>query len=221
MTHPRARRPSPARNEKDAINRQALIDAAASLVGEVGYEKASVALITARAGLAHGSFYRHFESRQALFDILLPTLGGRLIEALRTQVAGAGSAYDVEERGFRGLFDFIDRNPGFYRILNEAEIAAPMAFQRHLDALVDHYVHSLERSRERGDLGGYEPRELEVIAYILMAARYYLYLRFGRGEAGPGAIPDWVVGTYLKFVRHGLNAPEGPPVRAPEVPGSV
>ena len=40
------------------------------IVGELGYAGASVALITARADVAQGTFYNYFESRQDLLDQL-------------------------------------------------------------------------------------------------------------------------------------------------------
>jgi AcrR family transcriptional regulator len=186
-------------------NRRALIKAATDIVGERGYEETSVARITERAGLAHGTFYRYFKSRQDLFDQLLPDVGNDLIDFLKARVSGARSLMNVEERGLRGFFDFLLENPGFYRLLNEAEVAAPSAFEHHISNLSAHYVAALNRSQVRGELSGYESRELEVLAFVLMAARFYLYLRFAKTATGPQPIPDWVVETYMKFIAHGLQ----------------
>jgi AcrR family transcriptional regulator len=190
-------------------NRVALLRAAAEIVGERGYEETSIARITERAGLAHGTFYRYFGSRQELFDQLLPSLGEELIRDLRGRVSGARDLLDLEERGFRGFFGFLTRHPGFYRLLNEAEVAAPAAFRHHIDNLAGHYVSALERSRARGELPGFEARELEVLAFVLMAARFYIHLRFSEGD---GRIPEWVVGAYMKFARFGFG---GVPQQAP------
>lgn len=200
---PKPRKPT--RSEKTEANRQALLKAAAELVGEVGYEATSIARITERAGLAHGTFYRHFESRQAMFDTLLPGMGEDLLVELRERVHGASDILEVEEKGFRGFFEFVERNPGFYRILNEAEIAAPKAFDYHIKNLARHYVGALKRSHKNQQMPGYDERELEAIAYILMAARFYIYLRFAKSESGVRKIPDWVVRAYMKFVAGGLG----------------
>jgi AcrR family transcriptional regulator len=204
----RQRREKKPRTERVRENRRALIRAAAESVGERGYEATSISRITERAGLAHGTFYRYFESRQDLFDQLLPEVGDELIDFLKGRVSGAGNLMEVEERGLRGFFDFLMENPGFYRLLNEAEIAAPAAFEHHIDNLASRYVSSLERSRARGELAAYEPRELEVLAFVLMAARFYIYLRFAKTPAGPQPIPDWVVTTCMKFIAHGLQGPK-------------
>lgn len=204
-----AKKPKPTRAEKLAAHQQALLKAAAEIVGERGYQDASVASISERAGMAYGTFYRYFESRQDLFDQLLPTIGGALVEELGERVSGARTLLELEEKGFRGFFDFIARNPGFYRILNEAEVAAPAAFQQHIDGLADHYIEALDRSRRNGELRGFDKRELEVLAFILMAARFYIYLRFAKTADGARAVPAWVIKTYMKFIAHGLTGDPG------------
>jgi AcrR family transcriptional regulator len=194
------------RAEKVASNRQALLRAASEIVGERGYLEASVARITERAGLAHGTFYKHFESRQAMFEELLPSMGKELLEDVRELVRGSKNILEVEEKGFRGFFEYVVKHPGFYRVLNEAEVVAPAAFDQHITNLARHYTQALKRSRIRGEIKGYDERELEVIAFVLMAARFYIYLRFSKANNEARRIPDWVVTAYMKFVSHGLKA---------------
>ena len=188
----------PTRAEKAQATRRALIEAAAHVVGEHGYAEASIARITQRANVALGTFYNYFETRQALFDILLPELGQDLIEFVGTRVAGSGTTLEMEERGFRAFFEYLAENPGFYRILNEAETMAPAAHRQHFEELTRRYVAALRRGLARGELGPFEESELETVVYLLMAARSYLTLRFGLDR---GKLPDRVVGTYMKFVR--------------------
>jgi hypothetical protein len=107
-----------------------------------------------------------------LFDQLLPDIGNELIDFLKNRASGASNLMDVEERGLRGFFDFLLANPGFYRLLNEAEVAAPSDVRAHISNLGAHYVGAPERSRARGELSGLERRELEVPAFVLMAARF-------------------------------------------------
>ncbi len=210
------------RSERSAENRLALLHAAAEVVGEYGYREASVARITQRAGLAQGTFYLYFASRQELFDQLLPNFGDEMLDYLAARAQGAQDVLAVEESGFRAFFEFIDRHPGFFRVLNEAETAAPLAFRAHFDKLAARYVGSLQRSAARGELPDFEPRELEVLAYMLMAARGYLYLRYG-DAAGGGArrVPEWVIAAAMKFVRGGLlQGRAAIPGAAPAAPDS-
>jgi AcrR family transcriptional regulator len=193
------------RAEKAIENRNALLRAAAKVVGEVGYQDASIARITQEAGLAHGTFYLYFDSRQHLLDAVLPFVGEELSLFIRQRASGAKNALDLEERSFRAAFEYLARNPGFYRTLNEAEFSAPVGFKKHFDKTADRYVASLKRSKERGELENYTVEELEVVAYMLMAMRFYLYLRFVKGDGdNSGRLPEWVIKTYMKFLRAGL-----------------
>src|SRR5271155_4036073 len=63
------------RAEKSQLIRNKLFDSAAKVVGKHGYSDAMVSLITSEAHVAQGTFYNYFESRQHLFDQLLPSLG--------------------------------------------------------------------------------------------------------------------------------------------------
>lgn len=54
------------RTAQSAATRKAIMDAAAQLVREVGFEKMSVRELCARAGVTTGAFYHHFPSKEAL-----------------------------------------------------------------------------------------------------------------------------------------------------------
>lgn len=191
------------RVEKAVATRRAIIEAAADVVGEFGYTDASIARITSRAGIALGTFYNYFETRQALFDILLPELGQDLITFVGQRVQGSRDTIEMEERGFRAFFEYLSKNPSFYRILNEAETLAPNAHRTHFEALSSRYVAALRRGQLRGEMVQYEESELETIVYLLMAARSYLTLRFGLKQ---GQLPESVVKTYMKFVKGALGS---------------
>jgi TetR/AcrR family transcriptional repressor of nem operon len=54
--------------EQVAENRQRILDAAARLFRERGFESVTVAEVMSAAGLTHGGFYGHFDSKEALID---------------------------------------------------------------------------------------------------------------------------------------------------------
>lgn len=193
------------REERAAGARQAIFEAAAKVVGRHGYGDASINRITEAAGIAQGTFYLYFESRQALFDELLPHVGQDMLHFIRGRVTGSKDVYDMEERGFRAFFEFLKDNPGFFRILNEAEIASPVAYGKHFRLLTQHYVDSLRRAVKSGEIRRFDEDELETVAYMFMAARSYLYLRYVKGKARVRALPEGVIQTYMKVVRHGLK----------------
>lgn len=201
----KAARPRRATRQERAENlRQKILAAAAKVVGEYGYADASIGRITEEADIAQGTFYLYFESRQAIFDVLLPHVGADMLVFIGDKVRGAENFLDVEERGFRAFFEYLRLNPGFFRVLNEAEVAAPTAHATHMKLVADRYVRSLKRSMENGEIKNFEERELETLAYIFEAARSYLYLCHVKGR-GLKKLPEWVVQAYMKLVRSGLN----------------
>lgn len=197
------------RAERTEDTRRALLKAAAEVVGRYGYAGASISRITARAKVAQGTFYNYFSSRQDLFDQLLPHVGRNLLDHVKAELAGCTTEPEREERRLRAYFSFLYQNPEFYRILNEAEIFAPDAHRAHFELVAGGYIRDLQRDRERGDLPGFDAHEIEVLAFILMAARSYLSLRYAEAGRSREPVPEWVIQTYLKFVRHGLFSMSG------------
>ena len=201
-------RPKLRRAEKSQENRKAIIRAAAEVIGLYGYEGASIGRITEKAGLAQGTFYLYFESRQALFDILLPELSLQATHFISEKVHGSRDFFDLEERGFRAFLDWVAHNPSLFRVLNEAEVAAPKAFEKHFHYLVKTYSAALERARSQKQIRGFSKKEIKAIVYMLMGARNYVYLGFAKDQVNGGHAPDWVVRTYMKFVRAALTQPD-------------
>jgi AcrR family transcriptional regulator len=203
---PSAARRRLSRAERAVEAREQLFAAAAQVVGLHGYTDASIARITEAAGMAQGTFYLHFQSRQDLFDQLLPHVGASMLDYIRTRIHGVADVFEMEERGLRAFFDFLGENPGFFRILNEAEVASPTAHRKHFELLTRHYVDSLQRAIEAGEITRYGKEELETLAYIFMAARSYLYLRYVKDQGTPRMLPETVIETYMKLLRGGLRS---------------
>jgi AcrR family transcriptional regulator len=213
-----ARPQGKSRVERSEQIREALLQAAADVVGEKGYAHASITLITQKAGVGQGTFYNYFESRQAILDEIMPAVGRNMMAHIRKEVlAGKGHGFaELEEKAFRGFFSFLEIAPHFFRVLHEADQFAPAGYKQHIDNVFKQYMQFLQRSHDNGESPAYEPRELEVVALILMAARDYLAIHYVYGEGGRKELPEWVTQAYMKFVRYGL---EGiPPDKATALP---
>ena len=192
------------RADRAIETRRKLIDAAAEGVGAGGNANASGAKITARAKIAQGTFYNYFASQQDLFDHLLPELGTELLGFIRTRIAEEERGFAREEIGFRAFFDFLAERPEFYRILNEAETFAPKAYHDHMQNMAEGYMRALSRSHAKGELPGFERRELEVIIYTMLAARNYLSYRYLFRDGRSRRLPAWVDRAYMKLMTGGM-----------------
>lgn len=202
---PGRRPPSPRQAAKNAETRRRIVEAAGIVVGRHGYAGASIARITAEAGVAHGAFYLHFANQQALFDVLLPELGGAMLDSLTSAIRDSRSLEDIERRGLQANFAYLAAHPEIYRVMNEAELYAPTAFQQHLKEIQTRYVRSLRRSRDHGDLHGFADAELETVAALLTGARSYLLMMFCRDGNAIRPLEPEKLQTYLDVFLGGLR----------------
>jgi AcrR family transcriptional regulator len=205
----RKRPPSPRQIAKNSETRRRLIEAAGLVVGKYGYAGASIARITAKAGVAHGTFYLHFANQQALFDVLLPELGRSMLDAISAAVRDSSSLEELERRGLTANIDYLVRNPALYRVMNEAALYAPKAYRQHVNQVRDRYFRSLQRSRDRGDLKNFSDGELETIVALLTGARTHLLLQFAETRKGLRKLDPERIETYLEVFLNGLRARYG------------
>jgi len=75
--------------------RDALLNAAGNLFAETGYEGTTIETIAQKAGMAKGSFYLHFESKEEIFRALIEDTSERIIERVG---AVDGSNKPVEDK---------------------------------------------------------------------------------------------------------------------------
>ena len=61
---------------KSDTKRQTILDAAKAVFEEMGYERASMAEVAARAGSSKATLYNYFESKEALFFALIEYTAG-------------------------------------------------------------------------------------------------------------------------------------------------
>ncbi len=191
-----AKRKKLTREQKMRQTYEALMASAAEVVGERGYAATSIAKVTETAGVSQGTFYNYFDDRQTLFDKLLPYVGDKMLNEISVEVARDLRGLDREVQRFRAYCHFLGRNPGFYRILYEAEIFAPRAHADHMALTSQGLRSSLARSIEAGDMRYVEAEELDAIVFALLGARAYIAMNYGKGTEIPGSAID----GYAKLV---------------------
>ena len=198
----RGRAPVP---KKASDTRTLLLQAAARLVHDHGYQATTIARITQAANVAVGTFYGHFRSRQRLLDEILAHVRTEMLDYVREVTRGSNSFLELEQRGFIGFFDYLAKNPWYIRIETEAALWAPESYVRHFTDLTARYVAAMRRSKMQGQLRAYEDHELPMLAFISMAARHYLSTRYVLSSTGSGRLPAPISRVYLDLIRYGLQ----------------
>ncbi len=163
--------PKLTRSQRSELTRNQLIASAAHIVGEFGYEGASIARICMYAGIAQGTFYNYFEARQDIFELLPIYYGEIMLAYLREHM-------DPELRGLDrevarpGLFiDFFLEHSVSERLISEAPIMAAEGYRRFYRIVRDGYRRALERDLASGAMRQREEGELLVLIDMLIAIR--------------------------------------------------
>ncbi|NCP17732.1 MAG: TetR/AcrR family transcriptional regulator [Erythrobacter sp.] len=168
--------PAPPATERGRRTRRKLLDAATAEFGERGFHEASIASITQRAGVALGSFYTYFGSKEAIFRDLVRDLsdGVRFAAAQRLAERDLG-ALDTERAALSAFLEFAREHKEIYRIIDEAEFVDPQSYR-------DHYEKTAERilGRLRIGAGAGELRDdlEEAHAWAIMGMNVFLGLRY-------------------------------------------
>jgi AcrR family transcriptional regulator len=201
------------RSRADRISetRQSLLRSAARVIATHGYAGASIARVTEMAGVSQGSFYTYFPSRQALFNAVLPEAGQDMLDFIRDRVKRSVSFVDVELKGLRALFAYLDLNPHFMCVLDDAEVAVPEAHRQHTMNVQRRYTPAFARARDSGEIGCFSDRELDLLCRMFCGSRNYLAFRYRPAVMGEGLLPQAALRAYERLICGGLR----PLVRAP------
>lgn len=155
--------------------REQILNAAEEVFGGHGYAAASIADITSHAGVAQGTFYIYFPSKEAVFKELVREMGIRTRQALSSGIAEAPDRLTAEHAGLRAFLEFVRKHPALYRIVEEAQFVDPDSYTAYFLSFADAYQKRLEEAAEKGDI---ECRDPEVTAWALMGLARGLGERF-------------------------------------------
>lgn len=161
-----SRAPAKSRPRQGEVTRRRLLDAAEAVFAELGYHDASIVRITEAAGVAQGTFYIYFESKQQVFEEVVLDLNHRVRQAMTTAAAGAANRLEAERRGFAAFFRFTAEHPGLYRVIRQAEFVSPAAMAEHYERIIAGYVPQLEEAMSEGQVA---PTDPTVLAWALVA----------------------------------------------------
>jgi AcrR family transcriptional regulator len=188
------------RTERGRRTRRALLDAAAFEFGQVGFHDASISGITRRAGVALGSFYTYFDSKDAIFRALVRDLSGQVRDAVAPAIAAAPDGIAAEQAGLEHFLAFVRTHRELYRIVDEAEFVDAESFRLHYQGTADRIAARLRAAADRGEI---RDDVSDVHAWAVMGMNVFLGLRFAIwDDARQTTAVASVAGDLL---RHGLT----------------
>lgn len=164
------------RTARGVRTRRSILDAAAAEFSEHGYHDGSISGITRRAGVALGSFYTYFDSKDAVFRALVRDMSGQVRDYVTPRIAGAKDQIDAERLGLLSYLEFARAHKEIYRIVDEAEFVDYTAYREHYESTVGRIASRLKTAAQRGEV---RPDVGDIHAWAIAGMNVFLGLRFG------------------------------------------
>jgi AcrR family transcriptional regulator len=188
------------RTERGRRTLRAILDAAAIEFGERGFHETSIVSITARAGVALGSFYTYFDSKDAVFRALVRDMSARVGDVGAAAVQHSANALTGERAVMAAFITFARGHTELYRIIDEAEFVDPATYRAHYEGAAARIQARLEAGAARGEL---HDGISDVHAWAIMGMNVFLGLRYG--VWGNDRTPDDVAAIAGDLLTRGLQ----------------
>ena len=193
------------RTARGRATQAALLEAAGAEFGEKGFHDASISGITRRAGVALGSFYTYFDSKDAVFRALVRHLSDEVRDRVAPGIRAAAPGIAAERAGLAGFIGFVREHKEIYRIIDEAEFVDPESFRRHYSVTAERIARRLEAAAREGAL---VPHVSEIHAWAIMGMNVFLGLRYGVWDED--VTPTMLADAVADMLAHGIaTAREG------------
>jgi AcrR family transcriptional regulator len=159
--------------------RDKLLEAAEVEFGERGFHEAGISGITYRAGVALGTFYTYFDSKEEIFRALVRFMSRRTREWVSERVAGAPDRLSTERRGIEAFIEFARQHKAIYRIISEAEFVAPEEYRAHYEGFAHGYTVNMKRAANKGEI---REGDFETWAWAIMGMTVFMGMRYAEWE---------------------------------------
>lgn len=149
------RRPTP--EERAAQRREEILDAAARVFAAKGYHAAGISDITVEIGVAHGTLYRYFKSKQEigerLLDRVLQLLAQTLLQEDPTACTTLEQFREQIIRMIEQVFELYERHPDHMRFFqHQSTTIDAERIGTALDAFTEYIERFMRNGVERGFL---------------------------------------------------------------------
>jgi len=191
--------PKTARGRK---TRDRLLEAAEIEFGERGFHDAAISGITHRAGVALGTFYTYFQSKEEIFADLVSFMSARTREWISARVAGAPDRLAAEREGLVAYIEFVRQHKNIYRIISEAEFVANDAFRSHYDGFAQAYRANLAKAAGAGEI---RQGDFDTWSWAIMGMAMALGMRYAEWDEDQPA--EDVAAKVVDLLANGLLTP--------------
>ena len=181
-----------------------ILDAAQEEFGERGFADSSIVGITQRAGVALGTFYTYFDSKEVVFGAVVRDMSSQVRDAVAPAFKDATDRLDGERRALQAFLEFAQHHRDVYRIVDEAEFVEPAAYREHYETTAARIAARFADARAAGEVAAdLSDDDLEILAWASMGANVFLGLRYSVWDS---ADAKRVADLASRLLRTGLGA---------------
>ena len=176
-----------------------LIDAAAAVFYEKGFDGGSIADITRRAGVGNGTFYIYFDSKISVYRHLLQDYSKRIRSRSAKAIEGCNSRREAERLGIRSFFEYAVEDPSIFNIIWESLYIDKTLFYDFYATFSKSYVRGLKEAQVEGEVRDIDPA---VLSYVLMGITNFVALNSLVLKQEHDI--DYLVDEVMKVLEHGI-----------------
>jgi AcrR family transcriptional regulator len=188
------------KTEKGRRTQRRLLEAAKDEFAERGFHEAAISGITQRAGVALGTFYVYFNSKEEIFRELVDFMGRATRAHIAKHVVDAPDRAAAERMGLEAFIAYVRQNKAVYRIIMEAQFVAEDAYKRYYEVFSEAYYRNLVAAGAEGKL---RPGDEETRSWALIGMSVFLGMRYAVWE---DARPVEEIGAAIEdLLRRGLG----------------
>ncbi len=191
----------------DSMMKEAVYEGAVAVLTEYGLNGTTMDRVAAAAGMAKGSIYNHFRSKQEILEFVHSRAVAPMQEALEeivTSRLGAAEKLASISRLWReylsqhhAVFEFLINDHAAKRLLRDTEQTTRASGIKQITTIIEQGIHE----------GAFRPIDARAVAEMFVSASIGMVEQeFAAGMSRP---VDEVVDTLMRVFLHGLCASEG------------
>ncbi|GAV23597.1 TetR/AcrR family transcriptional regulator [Carboxydothermus pertinax] len=136
--------------KKSGDKYEAILDAAAKIIGEVGYHKAQISKIAREANVAEGTIYLYFENKQDLLLSLFQKRFGEFIVNLKNELNTAKTPLEKLRKLVTRHLENSEKDRNFAQVTQIELRQADRALRQKLSELLRDYFTIIENIIDEG-----------------------------------------------------------------------
>jgi AcrR family transcriptional regulator len=193
--------------EDKSKRRGEIMAAAKNVFARNGFHATTIAHIAKEAGLAYGSVYWYFDSKDELFHALMSAEGDALRAHIAATLAASGERPDKNGESLRvtvqAVLEFFEADKAVTKLLLRDAYALGDQFEKHLGSIYERFIDDIEKrmivAQQRGTVINAPPR---MLAFSLAALIGQLAHR--RLTTDDGVTASEVADIVVSFSLNGL-----------------